>query len=139
MVGMNHDLGAGSLDRVGDVEVGVANKSVRVEREQVRRGGVPTVLEVQQYVLTERVHAVGVGGPLHELDHGAHLVGREPAEVLDPDLSHDVTLAASRCSQSCRAPGPKPFTAAVQFVVKGSQTRMVSLSGRGCTGGVTNL
>jgi hypothetical protein len=78
MFWVNHDLSAGPLNLIGDVEVPVANEcSRRVEREDMPTARVAAVPQVQPDVLREWMNPVDVRDAVDELAGGPGLFGIE--------------------------------------------------------------
>ena len=64
--GRDRQLGAGSGDLVGDVEVGVADERVAATGQDVPDVDVAAVAQVQHHVLGQRTDPVGLGDLLDE-------------------------------------------------------------------------
>ena len=113
---VDDELGRGALDRVGRVQVGVADDALRprpvggLAHEQVPAGLLAAAAQVEQDVLAERGDAVGLGGPGDQGQDGLDVGRDEPLGLLHagPDAGgggHGPTLRAGACGTSpCDGP-----------------------------------
>ena len=87
MIRMYDELGAGTGDLIGHVEVRVTREVVSHPREDVAHRSVAAVPQVQHHVLGERAEPVPLGRRVDESAYRLGLGRSQPGEVLDPDVS----------------------------------------------------
>jgi hypothetical protein len=82
--GMDHELRAGALDLVGDVEMRVRHEDAALGlQQQVAYRLVPAVPQVQHHVLGQWPDPVRLGGRVDQLHDARHIAGRETAANTD--------------------------------------------------------